>query len=464
MQESQGPFSQPWLNDALSAAFGTSLGGLSATFGADRELDACNALASSEGGDMRFSSALDLDGGDVSALGVAAHEVAHALGIAGPQCDAFDTEHDPGEAGADRAGASFERWAAGGFQGPAPRLKPAHGGRAAVHRYSTSPSAITGSPALRYGSRGDSVKTLQAVLNSQGHSLTIDGIFGSMTQAAVISFQRSAGIGVDGVVGPQTAGSLQSSGGGSTSTEADTSAGSGGGTTTSTGAVVTGDPMLRDGDNGAQVSALQTLLNAHGASLSVDGDFGLMTKTAVIAFQRANGLETDGVVGPQTAATLNSGTAQDVSSGGSFEVGDYADLRDAVIAAAESHMGAPYYWGGDGPTVFDCSGFVLYVLRQDMGLIDWGDDTASGISNRVPSTSSPQKGDLVFYRGSYISHIEFATGTGSQTLGASGGGSSTYGNDPNARVKYGDWTRDSRSKSYGSISGLIDAYLQRNRS
>ena len=59
---------------------------------------------------------------------------------------------------------------------------------------------------------------------------------------------------------------------------------------------------------------------------------------------------------------------------------------DSVLQQAESHMGVPYSWGGNGPAVFDCSGFVLYVLREDTGLINWGDDTARGISNRLPAT------------------------------------------------------------------------------
>jgi len=36
----------------------------------------------------------------------------------------------------------------------------------------------------------------------------------------------------------------------------------------------------------------------------VDGIFGSKTKTAVLAFQNANGLGTDGIVGPLTWAKL----------------------------------------------------------------------------------------------------------------------------------------------------------------
>lgn len=131
--------------------------------------------------------------------------------------------------------------------------------------------------------------------------------------------------------------------------------------------------------------------------------------------------------------------------------------RGQVMSAAAAHLGAPYSWGGDGPAVFDCSGYVLYVLRQDTGLISWPDDTAGGIANRLPATSNPKPGDLVFFTGSsgYVQHVEFVTGNGTQTLGASGGSSSTYGNDPNAKVQYGSWTNDSRPHFFRSISGLL---------
>jgi M6 family metalloprotease-like protein len=61
----------------------------------------------------------------------------------------------------------------------------------------------------RSGSRGEQVRAIQALLNIYGRAhvgyrLTEDGIFGSMTRAAVIRFQRAAGITDDGVVGPVT--------------------------------------------------------------------------------------------------------------------------------------------------------------------------------------------------------------------------------------------------------------------
>jgi len=61
---------------------------------------------------------------------------------------------------------------------------------------------------------------------------------------------------------------------------------------------------LKRGAFGPPVRELQARLNTHGASLFADGDFGPATEAAVLAFQAANDLATDGVVGPITMAAL----------------------------------------------------------------------------------------------------------------------------------------------------------------
>lgn len=49
-----------------------------------------------------------------------------------------------------------------------------------------------------------------------------------------------------------------------------------------------------------RIGPLQELLNAHGAKIKVDGNFGDQTEAAIKKFQRAHRLKADGVVGPET--------------------------------------------------------------------------------------------------------------------------------------------------------------------
>lgn len=63
---------------------------------------------------------------------------------------------------------------------------------------------------------------------------------------------------------------------------------------------------IRKGDKGEAVKALQEALVYRGylRKNEVDGDFGVITLGAVLAFQLENDLEVDGVAGPYTQAAL----------------------------------------------------------------------------------------------------------------------------------------------------------------
>ena len=63
---------------------------------------------------------------------------------------------------------------------------------------------------LQYGSTGDEVKKLQQQLSSGGYRLETDGQYGPETQSAVIDYQQKNGLKVDGVVGDETWGKLES--------------------------------------------------------------------------------------------------------------------------------------------------------------------------------------------------------------------------------------------------------------
>lgn len=64
-------------------------------------------------------------------------------------------------------------------------------------------TAYPGSP-LRQGSRGPSIRTMQQRLKDRGHTITVDGDFGSKTHSVVVRFQATHGLKQDGIVGPIT--------------------------------------------------------------------------------------------------------------------------------------------------------------------------------------------------------------------------------------------------------------------
>lgn len=73
----------------------------------------------------------------------------------------------------------------------------------------------------------------------------------------------------------------------------------------------TAEPVLRTGMTGQSVKDLQSRLFTLGYySAEIDGQYGIATKEAVIAFQKRNGLDADGIVGEETRTVLFSARAK----------------------------------------------------------------------------------------------------------------------------------------------------------
>ena len=141
-------------------------------------------------------------------------------------------------------------------------------------------------PLVRQGDKAHPVPSLQYLLRAHGHTVTVDGDFGPLTETAVRDFQQQRNLAVDGVVGPQTWQAL----------------------------VVT----VRRGDRGDAVRAVQEEFQFRngsgdpGQGPQVDGIFGPVTEGAVRGFQEAisadePAMAVDGIVGPMTWQALISG-------------------------------------------------------------------------------------------------------------------------------------------------------------
>jgi peptidoglycan hydrolase-like protein with peptidoglycan-binding domain/DNA invertase Pin-like site-specific DNA recombinase len=126
------------------------------------------------------------------------------------------------------------------------------------------------------------VRALQRRLQGLGLAPgPVDGLFGPLTEAAVVRLQRAHGLVADGIVGTATRRALR-------------------------GSVLFG-PGAGYGHRGgsARVRALQLRLRALGLRPGpVDGLFGPLTEAALVRFQQTSRLAADGVAGPHTMVAL----------------------------------------------------------------------------------------------------------------------------------------------------------------
>ena len=162
-----------------------------------------------------------------------------------------------------------------------------------------SPRASALRRVLRVGDRGGDVRTLQRWLTDVGIPTGADGIFGALTQRAVVRFQLAAQLRpATGTVGVRTASTLRA-----WATSAKTiKHGS------SRHRRASNSPsrrVLRAGERGRDVRTLQRWLTDVGIATVVDGIFGALTQRAVLRFQLAAQLRpATGTVGGRTASTL----------------------------------------------------------------------------------------------------------------------------------------------------------------
>jgi cell wall-associated NlpC family hydrolase len=258
-------------------------------------------------------------------------------------------------------------------------------------------------------------------------------LFGPITAQAIQYFQRKNELPVDGIAGPQTQELLFSEN--------------------------AKYYTVLEGTTGPDVEAIQDRLMELGYTVNNTGYFGTDTTKAVAYFQRMNGLVDDGNVGSQTREALfskdaepsleyakkkadeskkstegssSNGSGSSGSSGSSSSESKSSDSGDssgdssgggdasvpaadpgnveAFIDAAFAQLGKSYVWGGKGPNVFDCSGFVYYALKTSgngIGYMTSASWAQSGYA-RIDRMEDLQRGDVICYKG----HVGIYLGDG----------------------------------------------------
>ena len=136
-------------------------------------------------------------------------------------------------------------------------------------------------------------------------------------------------------------------------------------------------------------------------------------KKKVPATASVAALVTQVIVGKVTVTT---GAAGAVGLTASQGPGLTATELAKFLAAAESRIGMPYVWGGDGPTTFDCSGLVQWSMRQ-AGVLMPRVAAEQAMTGPLLPLSELEPGDLLFYHTDptapeSISHVAIYLGNG----------------------------------------------------
>ena len=189
-----------------------------------------------------------------------------------------------------------------------------------------------------------------------------------------------------------------------------------------------GDTLLKVGTTSSEVVQVQTELNYLGYNVGkVDGIFGSNTQGAVKAFQTAESLSSDGVVGPITGNRLHALYATKDSQKNITQ--SRQEKANAIISTGKKYISIPYLWGGTSPgTGFDCSGYVQYVFAQNGISLPRVSRDQYKVGTSV-DFNNLQPGDLVFFsfaKNGIVDHDGIYVGNGQFINSSSSKGVTIY--------------------------------------
>jgi len=241
----------------------------------------------------------------------------------------------------------------------------------------TAVYAEAGDTTLKKGMKHSDVASLQEKLNILGYfeDEEYTNYFGDKTEAALKAFQKDAGLKQDGVAGKDTFKMLTIK-------------------IKQNEILPENFEPIKEGDTGDRVADIQTKLKSLELySTEITSAYDQATIDAVISFQKANALHQTGIVDSATLIKLK--TASDK------KIADRASASRRLVNAkavdyAKKYLGVPYKWGASSGKAFDCSGFVVYIMKKFNVNLERtaSDQFRNGIKvNR----DDLQAGDLVFF-------------------------------------------------------------------
>lgn len=190
---------------------------------------------------------------------------------------------------------------------------------------------------------------------------------------------------------------------------------------------------LRVGSSGQNVLTLQQKLREAGFNPGpLDGDFGPLTDRAVRAFQRARGLDVDGVAGPATAGALGlsgfdappprvDGTSPAVPPPN----GTGTRTTQEFLWNALGQQGKAYVYGAEtrisdpNPQAFDCSELVEWAARRAGVSIPDGSINQINAARPMSVEEALRTPGALLFRSGNPNHIAISLGDG-RTIEARG--------------------------------------------
>jgi cell wall-associated NlpC family hydrolase len=109
------------------------------------------------------------------------------------------------------------------------------------------------------------------------------------------------------------------------------------------------------------------------------------------------------------------GSATSLLRSAMMEAGDEGRGLNPFVRVAQRYLGTPYVWGGESARGFDCSGFIMRVMR-DLGYQALPHSAAEQFRYGMPVAKELLKaGDIVFFANTYkpgVSHVGIYLGRG----------------------------------------------------
>jgi peptidoglycan hydrolase-like protein with peptidoglycan-binding domain/pimeloyl-ACP methyl ester carboxylesterase len=263
----------------------------------------------------------------------------------------------------------------------------------------------------------EQVKQWQQRMQERGWNITDDGFYGSQSAQIARQFQQEKGLGVDGIVGPDTwAATFDTTNVGATNNVTNSpSSGS-----PSLDSLLKYEPGVRLKYD-EQVKQWQQRMSDRGWNIDVDGLYGPQSAQIARKFQQEKGLAVDGIVGPDTwAATFDTNNATGSIPAAPNTSTPLSDPAQKLLNVARSYIGVREQGGNNrGRQVEEfqraiggaaaepwCMSFAQYCIKAAESATQANSQVTQSehcltVWNGSPSqlrSSRPEPGSLVIWR------------------------------------------------------------------